>query len=494
VTRDRVAESLVSRGATVAVLGLIGLAMVYRIDDLDVWWLLRSGAYIAETRSFPTTDPFSWSAFGAVWVNHAWGFQLLLYAAWRLGGTSGLIALQAVFAVLTFGVLFRLLRAEGLPSGWARLTILVGALATWGFWSPRPQILTFLLLATFWAILRRYRDGQGDRLWWLPVLTVVWANFHGAYMVGLALIGLCLVGLVVDRALRPEPGGPAGGPPPGRLAFVGAACCLATFATPFHYKSVLFPFQVLTDRFARATIIEWASPGFQQGQVRLVEGLVLVTLILLVVSPRRLRALDAIVLAAFFHFSLQAVRNIPLLVVVLLPILARAAHEVACERGPAWIARSGLEPRRAVVGFTAVALVTAVWWTAPARGSWYFVPRLGVAEIFPAGAVEYLKRHRPPGPLFNDYGWGGYLVWQLYPDYRVGIDGRAAVYGPRRFAEYTEIADLGPRWRETLDGSPARLALIKTGSPLAIALRAAPDWQVLYEDRLAVVLAKRGSS
>jgi hypothetical protein len=494
VTGDRVAESAASRGATVAVLGLIGLAMVYRIDDLDVWWLLRSGAYMVETRSFPTTDPFSWSASGAEWVNHAWGFQLLLYAAWRLGGTTGLIALQAVFAVLTFAVLFRLLRAEGLPAGWARLAVAVGALATWGFWSPRPQVLTYLLLVTFWAILRRYRDGQGDRLVWLPILTMVWANFHGAYMVGLALIGLCLAGLLVDRTLRPEAGEPGGGPSPGRLALAGAACCLATFATPFHYKAVLFPFQVLTDRFARATIIEWASPGFQYGQIRLVEGLVLATLVLLVVSPRRLRALDAIVLAAFFHFSLQAVRNVPLLVVVLLPILARAAHEVALERGPAWIARSGLPPRRAMVGFTIVALVAAGWWTVPARPNWYFVPRLGVSDIFPAGAVEYLRQHRPPGPLFNDYGWGGYLVWRLYPDYRVGIDGRAAVYGPRRFAEYAEIADLRPRWRETLDGSQARLALIKAGSPLAIALRAAPDWQVLYEDRLAVVLARRGSS
>jgi hypothetical protein len=135
-----------------------------------------------------------------------------------------------------------------------------------------------------------------------------------------------------------------------------------------------------------------------------------------------------------------------------------------------------------------------VWWTAPARPSWYFWPRVGIADGFPAAAVDYLKRTRPPGPLFNDYGWGGYLVWRLYPDYRVGIDGRAAVYGPRRFAEYAEVADLRPRWRETLDGSAARLALIKAGSPLAIALRAAPDWQVLYEDRLAVILAKRGAS
>ena len=75
---------------------------------------------MVETRSFPTTDPFSWSAFGAEWINHAWGFQLLLYGLYRLGGTTALILMQALFAVATLTVLNRIIRAEGLSPGWAR--------------------------------------------------------------------------------------------------------------------------------------------------------------------------------------------------------------------------------------------------------------------------------------------------------------------------------------------------------------------------------------
>jgi len=254
---------------------------------------------------------------------------------------------------------------------------------------------------------------------------------------------------------------------------------------------VLFPLHVLSDRLAQAFIIEWASPSFQYGQIRLVEGLVLLTALLLFWAPRRPRATDIIVLVAFLHFGLQAIRNIPPLVVILVPILTRALADVVAERGPAWLALTGWSRRRAVAGLLAVAVPFAVWWNYPPRGIPDFAPRGGVLEIFPAGAVEFLKRTRPPGPLFNDYGWGGYLIWRLYPDYRVGIDGRVAVYGPRRFAEHIVLAEVRPGWRQILDRLGPRLTLLEARSPLAIVLKASPDWQVLYEDRLAVVLGRR---
>lgn len=476
-----------------AVLTGIGIAMVYPIDDLDVWWLLRAGAYMVETRSFPTADPFSGPALGAPWVNHAWGFELLLYGVHRLGGIPGLILMQALFAVATFAVLYGLLRREGASCGWALLVIAAGALASRGFWAPRPQIVTYLGLAAFWAILRDYRGGRADRLWWLPVLTIVWANLHGGYMAGPALMGLALVGELLDRVFRsPSAAAAPARNGPGRLVPVLAASLLATLVTPFHYHGVLFPFQVLGDRLAQAFVIEWGSPQFEYGAMRLVEGLVLLTLVLLLASPRRCPAADVMVLAAFLHFGLQAIRNIPLLIVVLLPILMRALADTVRGRVPALLAGSGLHPRRFGAVLTVVAVSLALWWSFPSRGIGDVLPRVGVAPIFPAGAVEFLKGARPPGPLFNDYGWGGYLIWRLYPEYRVSIDGRMAVHGPRRFADHLEVAKVRPRWRETLERLGARLALIHARSPLAIVLRASPDWEVLYEDRVSVLFGKRG--
>jgi hypothetical protein len=174
------------------VLAAIGLLMFHPIDDRDVWWLLASGAYMVETRSFPTTDPFSTTAFGAEWINHAWGFELLLYGAHRVAGITGLVLLQALFAVATFAVLYVVVRGEGASRALALGAIAVGGLATRGFWAPRPQLVTYLALAVFWAILRAYRDDRADRLLWLPVITAVWANLHGGLLVLRVVLGMCV--------------------------------------------------------------------------------------------------------------------------------------------------------------------------------------------------------------------------------------------------------------------------------------------------------------
>ncbi len=473
-----------------AVLAAIGGLMIYPIEDPDLWWLLGAGAYMVQHRAFLTTDPFSATAAGAPWLNHAWGFELLLYGVYLLGGTTALILLQALFAVATFAVVYWLLRREGAGRSVALAGIALGALATRGFWLPRPQLVTYLLLAVFWAFFREYRAGRSDRLAWLPPITAVWANLHGGFMVGPAVLGLGFVGEVVDRAFA----GGAPAPTAGRLrrlALIGVACGVAAFANPFHYRAVLFPFQVLGDELAQAFIIEWASPAFQDAQVILLEGLVGLALILLLRSPRPGSAGDLIVLVAFLHFALHARRNLPLLVIILLPIVARTVAEAMAERVPALGGLAGRLRQRLAIGVAAGLLLLVMWSAYPFSALAELAPRLGVAPIFPESAVQFLKRERPPGSLYNDYGWGGYLIWRLYPDYRVSIDGRVAVYGPQRFADHLEVNDVRPRWRETLKRLGFELVLTRARSRLATVLRASPDWAVLHEDELAVVFGRR---
>lgn len=476
---------------TAAVLTGIGLLMVSPIGDPDLWWLLRTGRYMVETRSFPTADPFSATALGTPWVNHAWGFELLLYGVYSLGGTTGLILMQALFAVATFGLLYRFLRRDGVGRPWALALIALGAMATRGFWSPRPQLVTYLFLALFWGILREHRGGRDEHLAWLPPLTAVWVNLHGGFILGPALIALSFVAELIERAFR------ADGPAPddrrlGRLALAGVGCGLAALVNPFHYRAILFPFQVLGDRAARDFITEWASPPFQHAQVLLIEGLLFLTLLLLLLTPRPVRWGDLAALVVFTHFALQAVRNIPLLVILLVPTLGTLLVQSSSQWMPALTAVLDWMRQRLVVAVAAAAVLPLVaWWSLPLRGLEAFLPRFGVADVFPAGAVEFLKRERPAGTFFNDYGWGGYLIWRLYPDYRVSIDGRVALYGGTRLAEHVAVVDAHPGWRRTLDRLGYRLVLIRPRSPLAILLRALPEWEVLHEDRVAVLFGRR---
>src|SRR5262249_13031073 len=115
----------------------------------------------------------------------------------------------------------------------------------------------------------------------------------------------------------------------------------------------------------------------------------------------------------------------------------------------------------------------------------------GVADTLPAGAVEFLSREGRRGTLWNEDVWGGYLIWHLYPGLRVSIDGRMAVYGSARFAEYLAVAEVRPGWQDALAPLRATAAVVRSGSPLVAALRAS-GWQVRYEDRIATVLDPPG--
>jgi hypothetical protein len=479
----------------------IGALMVHPISDPDLWWLLAGGRYMIEHRAFLTTDPFS-AVAGAPWLNHAWGFELLLHAVHRVGGTTGLIALQALFAVGTFAGLYRAMRRDEVDRVTALGVLVLAAFATRGFWEPRPQLITFAMMTAFWVILREHARGARNRLAWLLPLTILWVNLHAGFAIGLALVALALVAEVLGRLFgegtergdRPAPGtGATDWRAARRLAAVGIACAAATLVNPFHVHAALFPFQVVREQVGQAMIIEWRSPPFSHPQATLIELLVLAALVLLLWRRRPAAWLDVLALAAFIHLGLHAIRNLPLLVLILTPILgalATPARRQALPGVDALRARAVRHPGLAAA-VLAIGLATT-WWLAPADARHAFTPRVGVEPgAFPDDAIAFLEREPREGILFNEYIWGGYLIWRLYPRYRVWIDGRAAVHGPVRLVEYYDIDEVRPRWRTLLDRSGVELVLVNRASRLGTVLRTAPDWEVLYEDAVAVVLAKR---
>ena len=66
-----------------------------------------------------------------------------------------------------------------------------------------------------------------------------------------------------------------------------------------------------------------------------------------------------------------------------------------------------------------------------------------LAKDYPVGAVQYLRQHPQPTGMFNDYSYGGYLIWQLGPQHKVFIDGRADLYEYSGvFQDYAHISNL----------------------------------------------------
>jgi hypothetical protein len=113
------------------------------------------------------------------------------------------------------------------------------------------------------------------------------------------------------------------------------------------------------------------------------------------------------------------------------------------------------------------------------------------AEKYPASAVEFLRGHEGAGPVFNAYGWGGYLIWKLHPRRAVYIDGRADVYGDALVEDYLRAENGEPGWRALLERDGVRAVMIAPAAPLASLLREDEGWERVFEDGQAVIFFKR---
>lgn len=116
-----------------------------------------------------------------------------------------------------------------------------------------------------------------------------------------------------------------------------------------------------------------------------------------------------------------------------------------------------------------------------------------VSEKWPVDAVEYLNTHEVPGPMYNAYGFGGYLVWSRGPEHKVFIDGRADVYERGGvFADYLHISRLEPGALSVLRNYGIRSCLINRDEALGTLLSASPDWKRVYSDSVAALYVRQG--
>lgn len=503
---DRSQVYLSARALLVFVFLLLIFTVAARqIIDPDFWWHLKTGQHLFETRSIPRTDIFSTEFFGKEWITHEWLSEILIYLIYRVVGFGGLIVSFALIITAGFAIAYRqFAKSVGHPyvSGTA---LLLGALAAAPTWGVRPQVFSFLFAAVFLAVLgdfqRRRQDNteeniQRHSIWWLVPLMVLWVNMHAGFPVGIVLVLLVIVGTALDTVVAEGGSLTAVWRRVRQLCLVLIACVAAVLVNPSGARLYSYPFETLTSQAMMKYIEEWRSPDFHELMFQPLAFLILAVLGALALSGKRIRLSQLLMLLATGWAALRSGRNVPFFVLVAMPLLAEHAWDwLSSHRWGQWLKA----PEKRAVGadatlkivlnvllLVAAPLTLAVW-----RVRHSVVNQSTVeAQTYPAAAVEFMRTHRPPQPVFNEYGWGGYMIWKLSPDYRVYIDGRADVYGDKFIEEFLATHDGETNWKESLSKHGVRTVLIKPEAPLASLLRQEPGWQKVFEDSQAVIFTR----
>ena len=481
-------ELFQTRRVFVFILALGLFVMAARsVTDPDVWWHLRTGQLTVQSHRVFHTDPYSFTRFGQPWVDHEWLSQVFIFSLYRIAGWGGLITGFAALIAAAFLLVFW--RSPGQPYIAGAITVW-GAVASIPCWGVRPQMLTLLLASIFLLILERSYE-HPRLLWWTPLLTLLWVNFHAGYALGIALLLLFLIGDGLDVALgyKDTHLSPARF---RRLALVTAICAAVVPLNPYGLHMYRYPFETLHSRAMLSYIGEWLSPDFHQARYLPTLFLMLATLALPALSPRRLRPRELLLLTVTTYAALRSVRHIPIYVLVAVPLVSAMIEACLRARGKIVLLSAAPRPLTSAKLITNTLLLAGFLLFTLARLHYVVVRQPETeAKEFPAAAASFLMASRPAGPLLNHYNWGGYFIWKLFPVYQVYIDGRADLYGDTFMDKFASSYYLkGKSWQYPLNEWGIRTVVLPPDAPLTLALRGMPAWKEVFADSQAVVLTR----
>ncbi|HZX31878.1 MAG TPA: hypothetical protein VFF03_11045 [Rhodocyclaceae bacterium] len=469
-------------------LACLGALNANLLNDADTYWHLAAARWMFEHRAVPTADPFSHTMAGTPWVTHEWLSEVLLGAAHRLLGWTGVIALAAAAYAAALALLCRFLLRRLEPVYALGLTALAALLAQ-DHLLARPHVLAYPLIAAWGIVLVSAREEGRAPAWPWVLLIALWANLHGSFTLGLGLAAF-----FAAEALGEAPAGER-----GRLAkawggFVALALG-AALLTPNGVDGLAFSAQVNGMDYSLAHIAEWRSPDFQHFQplevALLAGGLVLFRRGLRLPLPR------AILVLGLVHLALKHGRHTDVLG-LLLPIAVAAALGREWGRESSRSAGAGAtaaldrwflelsRPAKPPAMAAGLALVAGAILLAAAAGR--LQPPAGTT---PEAALKAVQAAAPRGAVMNSYNFGGYLIYAGIPP---AIDGRADMYGDAYVEDYIKAINLeaSDRFVKLLDKYGIGWTLFSPDTPAVALLDYLPGWRRIYADKTAVVHIRTG--
>lgn len=467
--------------------------------DYDIWFHIKSGEVFWRSKGPIFYDVFSHTQAGSEWIPYEWLFQVTIYLLSQIGMwvIPPFIALFSVLAQFFFVRILSFIFSITLVP---RLVLsFVFFVSIYEFNTARPHSLAYPFIIVLLYLILSYVFKKRRWIFASPLLVLIWTNLHSTAFfswglpVAFALI-LTFQGVLTRQKEKFST--------VLALILVSVANFLVTVSPPLGFLDYELLWTFLKNReFLGNFIAEWSPTvgilAYNPLGFYLYSSMFIVTGILFCVQTIKNKTfVEHLLFTPFFVMAVvgySATRNIYLGTFAILIVLS------ACVPGLLkWPSLFRL--RKFFWPTIAVVLVIV--------SSWLLVLKKntvsGSRQYYPVQSAEFAKRYLK-GKMFNDYTYGGYLLYAVYPQLQVFIDGRADVYVCCRamqdyllLALYKELPDteyknyLDKFWKE-YDISFAILSSQKHNVLRLIGrhLSQDPDWALVFWDDDSQVFVKR---
>ena len=494
-------ERAPGRLAVVLLVLVVGAAGWFSLHNLDIWLHARTGEWIVEHGTVPTTNVMS--RLHADWptVDDKWGFQVVAHLLFDGIGPDACNAARLALMLALLLTCWGTARRAGGGPWWALSCLLLAMLAARSRFTFRPDLVSLLLTALVARAALQPRAGWRGLLWLVP-LQLLWVNVHGYFITG----PLVVLAAAAGRTLA----GPGQRALAGRLAAVAGLMLAVCFVNPAGLAGFLHPFAIVADLhehgdFYRHAIIEFRPPFAADPQqpwdrwgyfALFALGALLLPWDLAAArrdggeEAERARGdrLAALALfALFFVMSLSIRRNMAPFVIVAAPLVAAAGTR----RLPSWPTLAALPIAGAILLAVAELSDALSIHDGLDRRSGHGLSRLA----YPDAGIDFIARELPATSVFTAFSYGSTFTGRRWPEQAASTDGNTHGYPTSYLIEV--MAALSGEDPTAFDRLVARdgeqVALIPMAGPLSMSLLGDPRWALVCVGVREAVFVQRSA-
>jgi len=487
--------------------------LTYPVDraDYDLWWQMAHGKYYVTHLTLKMDlSIFSWTPTDPTWIYNTCIGSIVVYLFYNFLGGFGLWLFQWLIfggVFLSFYLFLRLIKQRlDVNSMTIIAAIAIACSQSCRFY--KPELFSALLFCWLLLIFFYIKINRNKYLCYLyPLIFVFWVNLHGAFLVGLVFLVMAFIGEILNRIFFSRESFTT-----EELTHFGISLvlsCMATLLNPYGIDYLLRLMPLLTNEFSpkdfaggspEKLILAYASlwPYLKNMELEFFNvGFVAWIMTVMIIS-----------LLSLFVYEVIKKKSFDFTLLLTCAVLywkgmdtGRTSHFFPLAFF--FIFFYWLFYRLKFKNFSIKAdifssllfiffFISVSYFNIRCRTDYHWFGK-GIDHFVPVQEVEFLKKFKLNVPLFNDYLVGGYLIWKLYPDYKVFIDPRGGLYGNQVFDDYMDFV-VKPKTNEDIhrftNKYPFKIALIHYRELFLILsfLRDSNEWRLLYFEKNAVIL------
>lgn len=475
----------------VVLFAFLGVLLIHGLNTInqDIGRHLKTGEIIWQTKSVPKVNLFSYTEPDHPFVNHHWLSEVIFYLLERVIGLKGLIIFKALIFLAAFGLVLAAVRKH--TQLWALLIAgIIGILPIVSRSDVRPEIFSYFSFAFFiFAIFRAKYEKNYRSLYFLPVVQVFWTNAHIYFILGPALVFFFLLDQLIKNEKKEIK----------KIILVLAVVSAVTLINPNFLTGTLLPFKILSNY--GYSIVENQSLFFLSNfgdSFRTLINLYEFELVALIISfiiafsKKNFGLFEILLAISGAILAVKINRNIGLFGFIFVPITALNLSSLEFKS----FSRKSFQ----VAGHLLFSLAL-VWVIISITTNKIFRTSGGFSLAVPAGAalgVDFIKQNKIPGPMFNNFDVGSYLIWKLYPEQKVFVDGRPEAYSVEFFEKiYKPMQEDAAVWKKYSEEYKINYIFFDyhdmTPWARQFLVRIANDreWILAYSDKSVVVFLKK---